>query len=302
MASSSRPARARYLSSIVPTSLIPEKSGNHSECSSYFCWGPYGHFCTKVPLSEIERHTSHDRCWRSVEHLARPPIATGPVRAAAAGRSLVVAALLVRAANDLVSQGNSLDDGCVEERQDLGGDLWIRPHIAVIGQPPPQVSRFLFGGQDEGDRYFRCHAIVRAIESDRCHRKSAKAPPGLLAEPLDGLSFEHRSVSRATSVIDRSIGRDSGRRRLSLPGFSIPWAAVPFVPRRLDRIGPTRSGSFRRDRASAIAEFVHHRSPQESNGKTFPVKGRRVVNFDLAADADSTTVGVPPDQIPRSVA
>src|SRR3954452_23780362 len=40
MASSSRPARARYLSSIVPTSLIPEKSGNHSECSSYFCWGP----------------------------------------------------------------------------------------------------------------------------------------------------------------------------------------------------------------------------------------------------------------------
>src|SRR3954447_20742766 len=42
MASSSRPARARYLSSIVPTSLIPEKSGNHSECSSYFCWGPKG--------------------------------------------------------------------------------------------------------------------------------------------------------------------------------------------------------------------------------------------------------------------
>src|SRR3954451_3692772 len=40
MASSSRSARARYLSSIVPTSLIPEKWGNHSECSSYFCWGP----------------------------------------------------------------------------------------------------------------------------------------------------------------------------------------------------------------------------------------------------------------------
>src|SRR3954468_21317395 len=45
MASSSRPARARYLSSIVPTSLIPEKSGNHSECSSYFCWGPYRLVC-----------------------------------------------------------------------------------------------------------------------------------------------------------------------------------------------------------------------------------------------------------------
>src|SRR3954463_1299774 len=44
MASSSRPARARYLSSIVPTSLIPEKSGNHSECSSYFCWGPKKHY------------------------------------------------------------------------------------------------------------------------------------------------------------------------------------------------------------------------------------------------------------------
>src|SRR3954452_24815923 len=41
MASSSRSARARYLSSIVRTSLIPEKWGNHSECSSYFCWGPY---------------------------------------------------------------------------------------------------------------------------------------------------------------------------------------------------------------------------------------------------------------------
>src|SRR4051795_961763 len=41
MASSSRSARARYLSSIVRTSLIPEKWGNHSECSSYFCWSPY---------------------------------------------------------------------------------------------------------------------------------------------------------------------------------------------------------------------------------------------------------------------
>src|SRR4051794_37957112 len=176
----------------------------------------------------------------------------------------------------------------------------ICPHIAVIGQPPSQLSRFLFGGQDEGDRYFRCHAVVRAIESDRCHRVPAKAP--LLAEPLDGVFFEHRSVSRATSVIDCSIGRDSGRRRLSLPGFSIPWTAVPFVPRRLDRLGPTGSGSFRRDRASAIAEFVHHRSPQEFNGKTFPVKGRCGAGFDLAADADPTPLGVPPEQIPRSAA
>src|SRR4051812_3896796 len=235
-------------------------------------------------------------------HLARPPLPTGPIWTLRAVRSLVVDALLVRAANDPVSQGNRLDAGCVEERQDLGGNLWIRPHIAVIGQPPPQVSRFLFGGQDDGNRYFRCHAVVRAIESDRCHRVSVKASPGLLAEPLDGLSFEHRSVWRATSVIDRSIGRDSGRRRLSLPGFSIPWTAVPFVPRRLDRIGPTGSGSFRRDRASAIAEFVHHRPPQEFTGKTFPVKGRRSAGFDLAADADPTTLGVPPDQIPRLAA
>jgi hypothetical protein len=130
---------------------------------------------------------------------------------------------------------------------------------------------------------------VRVIESDRCHRKSAKAPLGLLAKPLDGLSFEHRSVLRARFVIDRSTGRDSGRRRLSLPGFSIPWTAAAFVPRRLDRIGPTGSGSFRRDRASAIAEFVHHRSPQEFTGKTFPVKGRRGAGFDPAADADPTT-------------
>ena len=223
-------------------------------------------------VSEIERHTSHDPCWGSVEHLARPPVPSGPVWAARAGRSLVVDALLVRAADDPVSQGDRLDAGSVEERQDLGSDLWIRPHIAVVGQPPPQFSRFLFGSQDEGDRYFRCHAVVRAIESDRCHRVSAKASLGLLAEPFDGLSFEHRSVSRATSVIDRFIGRDSGRRRLSLPGFSIPWTAAPFVPRRLDRIGPTGSGSFRRDRASAIAEFVHHRPPQEFNGKTFLVK------------------------------
>ena len=30
--------------------------------------------CWKVPSSEIERHTSHDPCWRSVEHLTRPPV------------------------------------------------------------------------------------------------------------------------------------------------------------------------------------------------------------------------------------
>src|SRR5688572_23225115 len=65
MASSSRPARARYLSSIVPTSLIPEKSGNHSECSSYFCWGPYRCRChpadsqTFSPLTELfTEHTA----------------------------------------------------------------------------------------------------------------------------------------------------------------------------------------------------------------------------------------------------
>src|SRR4051795_12146545 len=40
VASSNRSARARYLSSIVPASLIPEKCGNHPECSSYFCWDP----------------------------------------------------------------------------------------------------------------------------------------------------------------------------------------------------------------------------------------------------------------------
>src|SRR4051794_22489342 len=40
IASSNRSARARYLSSIVPASLIPEKCGNHPECSSYFCWDP----------------------------------------------------------------------------------------------------------------------------------------------------------------------------------------------------------------------------------------------------------------------
>src|SRR4051794_32338230 len=228
------------------------------------------------------------------------PVHRSPVWALRAGRSLVVDALLVRAADDPVSQGDSLDAGSVDERQDLGSDLWIRPHIAVVGQPSPQVSRVLFGGQDDGDRYFRCHAVVRAIESDSCHRVSAKAP--LLAEPFDGLSFEHRPVSCATSVIDRFIGRDSGRPRLSLPGFSIPWTAAPFVPRCLDRIGPTRSGSFRRDRASAIAEFVHHRPTQEFNGKTFLVKGRRGAGFDPAADADPTTLGAPPEQIPRSAA
>jgi hypothetical protein len=70
--------------------------------------------------------------------------------------------------------------------------LWIRPYIAVFGQPSSQFSRFLFGSQDDGNRYFRCHAFVRAIEGDRCHRVSAKALLGLLAEPFDGLSFEHR--------------------------------------------------------------------------------------------------------------
>ncbi|HEV2824665.1 MAG TPA: hypothetical protein VG035_05610, partial [Actinomycetota bacterium] len=73
----------------------------------------------------------------------------------------------MRAADDPISQGDRLDAGSVEERQDLGSDLWIRPHIAVVGQPSSQVSRFLFGGQDDGDCYFRCRPVVRAIESDR---------------------------------------------------------------------------------------------------------------------------------------
>src|SRR3954465_10435397 len=60
MASSSRPARARYLSSIVPTSLIPEKSGNHSECSSYFCWGPIGR-SRPIRLSTLDNRVSPTR-------------------------------------------------------------------------------------------------------------------------------------------------------------------------------------------------------------------------------------------------
>src|SRR3954454_12073239 len=61
MASSSRPARARYLSSIVPTSLIPEKSGNHSECSSYFCWGPYCPRCHCVRVVKSGHHHGKQR-------------------------------------------------------------------------------------------------------------------------------------------------------------------------------------------------------------------------------------------------
>jgi hypothetical protein len=106
----------------------------------------------------------------------------------------------VRAADDPVSHGNSLDAGSVDERQDLGSNLRIRPHIAVVGQPPPQFSRFLFRGQDDGDRHFGRLLVVRPIEGDSRHRVSAKALPGLLAQPFDGLSFEHGCLPNVFSV------------------------------------------------------------------------------------------------------
>src|SRR4051812_47769889 len=73
MASSSRPARARHLSSIVPTSLIPEKSGNHSECSSYFCSGPMAlgrlsnrgkpsRLGSRLAVELAPRHSFYDWC------------------------------------------------------------------------------------------------------------------------------------------------------------------------------------------------------------------------------------------------
>jgi hypothetical protein len=117
----------------------------------------------------------------------------------------------VRAADDPISQGDSLDAGSVEERQDLGSDLWIH-----CGRRTAIAAGVLFGG--DGDCYFRCRPVVRAIESDRCHRVSAKALP---AEPFDGLSERFQPHITVGKPITRArplflVGRRS-RGEASVP-------------------------------------------------------------------------------------